>query len=173
MMEHDQGFHSGAKRMVDLQKRLPNGELGIYLVGKKFFRVEQQPKGNPAYVSDKKNVVTSFILPKHYGNLGFLAHNHLAGKFFLELELGDEIILLPEYGEFMNYRVTTVQKYRALQPRDPRSTFINLQTNRQCGAGEVFRQVYMGDEHMVLQTCLAKDNILEWGRVFYIAEPIE
>jgi hypothetical protein len=35
-------------------------------------------------------------------------------------------------------------EYRALQPRNSRSTFINLQTNVQRSAGDVFRQVYMG-----------------------------
>lgn len=172
-MEHNSIVRSAAKKLKELQKRLPPSEAGVYLVGKKYFRVEQQPNGNPTYVSDRNNFVTSFILPKRYGNLGYLAHNHLAGTYFKELAIGDEIIVLPEQGDYLRYRITTILKYRALQPRNPRSTFINLQTNQQCGAGEVFRQVYMGDEHVVLQTCIAKDEISAWGRLFVFAEPVE
>ena len=50
--------------------------------------------------------------------------------------------------------------------------FINIQTDQQCSAGDVFRQIYTGAEHMVLQTCIAKDEVPEWGRIFIIAEPI-
>lgn len=172
-MEHNSTIGSAAKRLKELQKRLPQSEAGVYLVGKKYFRVELQPAGNPAYVSDRNNFVTSFILPKRYGNLGYLAHNHLAGTYFAELTVGDEIIVLPEQGDYLRYRVTNIFKYRALQPRNPRSTFINLQTDQQCSAGEVFRQVYMGDEHVVLQTCIARAESSAWGRLFVFAEPIE
>lgn len=169
-MEHEKGY-SAKLRLQALQKRLPKGEVGIYLVGKKYLRVEQQPSGATAYVSSRKNVVTSFCLSKRYGNLGFLAHNHLAGKYFSELEIGDEVFVLPEEGSILRYRITHILQYRALQPRDPRSRFINLQTNQQCSAGDVFRQVYQGDEHVTLQTCIAKSGLSEWGRLFIIAEP--
>lgn len=172
-MEHSSSSRLAVQKLKELQKRLPTSEAGIYLVGKKYFRIEQQPAGNPAYVSDRNNIVTSFSLPKHYGNLGYLAHNHLAGSYFSDLAIGDEIIVLPEQGDFLRYRITAVLRYRALQPRNPRSNFINLQTNQQCKAGDVFRQVYMGDEHVVLQTCIAKNGVSEWGRLFILAEPVE
>ena len=172
-MEHSSSSNQAIQKLKKLQKRLPASEAGVYLVGKKYFRVVQQPTGNPAYVSDRNNVVTSFSLPKHYGNLGYLAHNHLAGSYFNDLVIGDEVIVLPEQGDYLRYRITAILRYRALQPRDPRSNFINLQTSQCCKAGDVFRQVYMGDEHIVLQTCIAKSGISEWGRLFILAEPVE
>jgi len=172
-MEHDHSTGSSAKRLKELQKRLPQSEAGLYLVGKKYLRVEQQPDGEPTYVSERKNVVTSFLLPKRYGNLGYLAHSSLAGSYFAAMSVGDEVILLPEQGEYLRFRVTSIYRYRALQPRNPRSNFINLQTNQLCSAGDVFRQVYMGDEHVVLQTCIEKGDILAWGRLFVFAESVE
>ncbi len=172
-MEHACSSSLAIQKRRDLQKRLPASEAGLYLVGKKYFRIEQQPAGNPAYVSDRNNIVTSFSLPKNYGNLGYLAHNDLAGSYFKDMGIGDEIIVLPEQGDYLRYRVTAILRYRALQPRNARSNFINLQTNQQCKAGEVFRQVYMGNEHVVLQTCIARDGLSEWGRLFVLAEPVE
>ncbi|MEL7657943.1 MAG: hypothetical protein C4545_00470 [Anaerolineaceae bacterium] len=84
------------------------------------------------------------MLPKRHGNLGFLVHNHLAGTYFKDLTIGNEIIVLLEHGGHIRYCITNVLEYRALQPRNSRSTFINLQTNVQRSAGDVFRQVYMG-----------------------------
>lgn len=173
-MRHDSGEGQNRRsiRKEMLRKRLPEGEIGVYLVGKKFFRIEQQPWRDPTFVSNRRNVVTSFSLPKNYGNLGYLAHNSLAGAFFFDLDIGDEVMVLPEFGNSLHYRITQIMKYRALQPRNPRSRFINIQTDQQCSAGDVFRQVYTGAEHMVLQTCIAKDDVPEWGRIFIIAEPI-
>ena len=85
-MEHDHSTGSSAKRLKELQKRLPQSEAGLYLVGKKYLRVEQQPDGEPTYVSEQKNVVTSFLLPKRYGNL--IWHSSLAGSYFAAMSVG-------------------------------------------------------------------------------------
>lgn len=174
MKHREQGKVGSARvRIKALQKRLPEGEVGIYLVGRKFLRIEQQPDGNPTYVSNRQNMVTSFILPKRYGNLGYLAHNHLAGEFFSSVEVGDEVVVMPEHGDILRYRITQKLEYRALDPRNPRSNFISLRDNRRCSAGDVFREIYMGATHVVLQTCIAKDGLPEWGRLFVIGEPVE
>ncbi len=142
-MEHNHSTGSSAKRLKGLHKRPPQSEAGLYLVGKKYSRVEQQPDGEPTYVSERKNMATNFLLPRRYGNLGYLAHSNL---------------------------VNSIYRYRALQPRN---NFINLQTNQLCSAGDIFRQVYMGDEHVVLQTCIEKGDVSAWGRLFVFAGPVE
>jgi hypothetical protein len=36
----------------------------------------------------------------------------------------------------------------------------------------VFTKIYAVKDRLVLQTCIAKDGIDSWGRLFVIAEPV-
>ena len=65
----------------------------------------------------------------------------------------------------------TVDGVRTLDPRNPRSQFIDLDNRKLYSASDVFKRVYTGSHHLVLQTCIQKGYIKEWGRVFIIAEP--
>jgi hypothetical protein len=144
---------------------------GLFLDSGHFMRVVEQPSGHPEYVSGISNVATRFSLPTRYGNVGLIAHNFLSGKYFLELQPGDFLYLMDGYGKRRRYLVKSIQRYQALQPRSPRSNFINLDTQEFCSASEVFKRVYMGNHRVVLQTCIQKGSIEEWGRHFVIAEP--
>ena len=149
----------------------PSGMSSIYLEGIKFLRIEQQPHGRYNHVSARDNVLTNFQMASRYGNMGLLAHNYLAGKYFSQLKLGDHVYLMDGKGKARKYRVDLIQKFRAVRPRDPRSSFEDLQDNEMYTAAEVFRRVYMGSHHVVLQTCIAQGDVQEWGRLFLICKP--
>jgi hypothetical protein len=144
---------------------------GLFLGTGHFMRVVEQPGGHPEFVSGISNVATRFSLPTKYGNVGLIAHNFLSGKYFLELQPGDSIYLMDGFGKRRRYEIKSIRRYQALEPRSPRSNFIDLDTQEFCSASEVFKRVYMGSERVVLQTCIQKGSIEEWGRHFVIAEP--
>jgi hypothetical protein len=135
------------------------------------FEVVNQPKGKSAYVSEKQNTLTNFQMPNKYGVYGFLAHNYLAGKKFSTLKIVHMISITDEDGGLHNYKIKKIHKYQVLDPKNPRSKFIDLKDNRACTANDLFKRVYLGDHHLVLQTCISKDDQHEWGHMFIIAEP--
>ena len=149
----------------------PSGVSSVYLEGIKFLRIEQQPRGRYNHVSPRDNVLTSFQMAERYGNFGLIAHNYLAGRYFSQLKLGDHVYLMNGKGKSRKYRVDLVQRFRAVRPRDPQSLFEDLQDNEMYTAAEVFRRVYMGNHHVVLQTCIAQGDVQEWGRLFLICKP--
>ena len=108
------------KKIAKFQESILDNEMAIYIGGKKFFKVELQPRGVPTFVSEKKNHVTSFEMPKKFGNLGFIAHNYLAGKYFKDIGEGDQIFVLDGKSQTRRYLVKDIQRERALDPKNPR-----------------------------------------------------
>ena len=144
---------------------------GIYLGGDRYLRVIDQPQGKPEYVSSISGVATQFQLAARHGNIGLLAHNYLGGRYFLDLKPGDFVFVMDGHRRTRCYRISSSYQYQALDPRNPRSQFIDLQTSQVCSSKDVFQRIYTGSHHLVLQTCIQKGYIREWGRLFIIAEP--
>ena len=144
---------------------------GVYFGKDRFLRVVNQPAGKPGYVSSISNTATNFQLAARYGNIGLVAHNYLGGRVFNDLEIGDKIYIMNGFGRKKNYRITEMLRYQAVNPRSTRSNFINLKNNQLFTATDVFKRVYTGRHHLVLQTCIKKGRNEEWGRVFIIAQP--
>ena len=144
---------------------------GVYFGKDRFLRVVDQPSGKPGYVSSISNTATSFQLAERYGNIGLIAHNYLGGRFFGDLKIGDKIYIMDGFGRKKNYRIIETLRYQAVNPRSTRSNFINLKNNQLCTATDVFKRVYTGRHHLVLQTCIKKGRNQEWGRIFIIAQP--
>ena len=159
------------KSLFSAKKPLENVS-GVYLGDNRYLRVVQQPNGRPEFVSGVSGVATSFQLASRYGTIGLIAHNYLGGRFFLDVKEGDNIHVLDGYGRSRCYRVMRIRQFQALEPRSPRSRFIDLDTHQTATASEVFREIYTGEHHLVLQTCIEKGQIKEWGRQFVIAEPV-
>ncbi len=144
---------------------------GVYLGEDRFLRVVAQPSGRPEYVSEITGVATNFQLAARYGNIGLIAHNYLGGKYFGDLKVGDRLYVFNGRRQRQRYRVSQILRYQALTPRSPRSDFIDLDTRRLHSVSDVFRRIYTGQHHLVLQTCIERGTIKEWGRLFIIAEP--
>jgi hypothetical protein len=145
---------------------------GIYVEGLIAFPVIQQPYGNPGFVSSEASVVTQFSMASEVGNLGLLAHNHLAGATFSQLKPGDTIILVYGDGHTQGFVVEGLQQYKATDPLSPYSYFKDLSSDASLSALDLFNKVYRGDYHLTLQTCIDNEGNASWGRLFIIAKPI-
>src|SRR6185295_16972120 len=152
-----------------------NGEAdvlrGVYVSSVLALPVVQQPNNNPGYVSSRNGLVTQFSMASQFGNLGLLAHNHLAGKSFSQLAVGQEVRLIYGNGRVEYFVITEVLQYQALQPTSPYSSFHNLNKDETLTAEQMFKRVYFGNRHITFQTCIAKDGSSSWGRLFVIAVP--
>ena len=144
---------------------------GVYFGKDRFLRVVNQPAGKPGYVSSISNTATNFQLAERFGIIGLIAHNYLGGRFFNDLKIGDKSYVMDGFGRKKNYRVIETLSYQAVNPRSTRSNFINLKNNQLCTATDVFKRVYTGKHHLVMQTCIKKGKNEEWGRIFIIAQP--
>ncbi len=134
--------------------------------------IVQQPQGETNYVSSNAGEVTQFSSASQYGNVGLLAHNFLSGKSFSHLIVGQEIHLQYEDGNIENFVVTEILSYQALDPRNPFSSFQNLNNKKEVlSAQEMFERVYEGNHHITFQTCIARNGVSSWGRLFVVAVP--
>jgi len=145
---------------------------GVYATGLFALRVVQQPAGNAAFVSTEEDAVTQFSLAQNYNSIGLLAHNTAAGQYFFNLMYGDIIEVVYGDGDIDLYKVEEIRKYQALSPYSSSSNFTDLLTGETFSAANVFYQMYSGDHHLTLQTCIQKDGIDAWGRLFIIAYPL-
>lgn len=145
---------------------------GVYVPNVFSFPIIQQPVGNPGYVSQNPGVITQFSMATEVGNVGLLAHNHLAGQTFTKLNVGDEVRLVYGDGEIEYFIVTELLEYQALQPSSPYSEFRDLETDETMSAVALFRKVYRGKRHVTFQVCIEAHGNAAWGRLFVIAEPV-
>jgi hypothetical protein len=151
----------------------PEELRGVYVPNTMALRVVEQPENDPAYVSPMVNTATRFQLTEKNRNIGLLAHNYLSGALFNSLNLGSEIYLVYGDGSVKKYVVAQVLKYQAYEPQNPNSRFKNLETGNEFSSAEVFDQVYGPSDRLILQTCIASDGDLSWGRLFVVAYPRE
>jgi hypothetical protein len=167
-----------AKRIFDeFVDAIKNGDkkkvVGIYVDRKLALRVVYQPPNDAAFVSTIDGVATYFLLPYTVAkNHGFLAHNYLAGAFFFDLKPGDTVTVIWGDGSYDDFEVLEIREFQALSPRSPRSDFVDLSTGEKLNATNLFIEIYKGDFHIALQTCIARNNDDSWGRHFVLAPPI-
>jgi len=152
-------------------KRVVNQVSGIYFGKDRFLKVVNQPAGHPEYVSDISEAATNFQLAEKFGNIGLVAHNYLGGRHFHDINVGDDIYVMDGHGNKRTYTVKEMLQFQAVNPRSTRSNFIDIETNTVSTASDVFKRVYKGNHHLVLQTCIKKGKNEEWGRKFIMAFP--
>jgi hypothetical protein len=146
---------------------------GIYVPNVLEMKVLQQPSGNAGWVSESDNTITQFGMASSYNTTGLLAHNTHAGAEFFDLKIGQTVVVVKGNGEISKYRVDAIHEYQALQPTNPYSNFVDLETNESLTATDLFYKVYTGSHHLTFQTCIEKDGEYSWGRLFVIATPLE
>ena len=161
--------------LADFSKSVQNGKsellTGVYVKDVLALPVIQQPSGSAGYVSGNDDEITQFGMAAQYGNIGLLAHNHLSGKSFSQLEVGQEVRLVYGNGKVETYVITDVLEYQALQPTSPYSAFRNVNRDETLSAEQMFKRVYLGDHHVTFQTCIDANGNSSWGRLFVIAIP--
>lgn len=148
---------------------------GVYIKDKFQLPVTSQPANNPGFVSNSQDVITNFSVAEKYGSIGLIAHNHLAGESFFEIDTEDVICLVYGNGQIDKFVVTEVREYRALSPTSPYSSFIDLSnpSAESISYQELFQDTYGVSDRLVFQTCITKDNVDSWGRLFIIASPVD
>ena len=154
---------------------IQNGEAqiirGVYVSDILALPVVQQPENDPYYVSGHDGEVTQFAIASHYGNVGLLAHNNLAGQSFSKLLVGQEVQLVYGDGRIEKFVITQVLHFQALQPESQQSLFLNLDASETLSANQMFDRVYNGSRHLTFQTCIKANGNASWGRLFVIATP--
>ena len=145
---------------------------GVYVDGTLDLRVVQQPEGDANYISPKNGELTQFAAVSQRGNIGLLAHNYLSGRAFSRLLLGQDVQIQYSNGETENFVITEILSYQALEPKSPYSSFQSLKNESEVlSVGQMFDRVYGGDHHLTFQTCIARDGVSSWGRLFVVAMP--
>jgi hypothetical protein len=156
--------------------RLKNGQAeelrGVYIPGVLAAGVVEQPAGMDDFVSPWDNTLTRFNLASRFGSTGLLAHNHLAGKTFTSLQIGQEIYLVYGDGHVSTFVVSGILHYQASDPDSTSSSFLDLEDGDSLTTSELFAKVYNRPGQLILQTCIAAGETLSWGRLFVIAKPI-
>lgn len=148
--------------------------VGIFAEDTFAFPIVQQPNGNAAYVSTLDSVVTQFSTASLYGSIGLVAHNNLAGATFSDLKVGDKLVLVYGDGTKLTYEISEVDQYQALSPYSPYSNFVDVKdASVTLSVSDMFMKIYNPDDRLILQTCIAKDGVDSWGRMFVVAEPVE
>ena len=145
---------------------------GVYTDSVFALKVVQQPSNNAGYVSPASETVTQFNMAKKYDTVGLLAHNTAAGQYFFDVADGKIISVIYGDGTVAQYQVQEVYQYQALSPNSATSDFVDLATGATYSAAEVFYQMYTGDPHLTLQTCIERDSVDTWGRLFVLAYPL-
>src|SRR5262245_22631141 len=83
---------------TDFAKSVENGQhdvlRGVYVENVLALPIVQQPAGWDGYVSNNDGEATQFNVVSKYGNVGLLAHNHLAGRLFSNLAIGQQADLI-------------------------------------------------------------------------------
>lgn len=141
---------------------------GVYVANSMAYPIVQQPENDAKFVSTDASVVTQFGMAAKAGNVGLLAHNYLAGKSFVNVKQGDQIVLVYGNGRTETFLVESILQYQDL----PYGMYKDLNTQANLGTGELFNAVYGGAYHLTLQTCIESNGNSAWGRLFIIARPV-
>lgn len=171
----DDSNEASLPTFMDFSNSVQNGQAsvlrGVYTRDVFALPVVQQPSGSPGYVSSYDGLVTQFGMAAQYGTIGLLAHNHLAGRSFSGLAVGQEVRLVYGDGRVERFVISEVLEYQALQPTSPYSSFRDLASDEVLSAQQMFQQVYQGERHITFQTCIDAEGNPSWGRLFVIAVP--
>ena len=154
-----------------VQNRQAGVLRGVYVPDVLALPVVQQPQDRPYYVSNRNGEATQFGMASQNGNIGLLAHNTLAGRFFSKLSIGQEVRLVYGDGNVEYFVIKQLLRFQALNPESVSSTFRNLDRNETLSSGEMFNRVYGGESRVVFQTCIEAKGNMSWGRLFVVAIP--
>jgi hypothetical protein len=144
---------------------------GIYVPSVMALRVVPQPPGDPGFISAEDGTATLFQTASFFGVTGLLAHNFLSGRDFFRLNSGQEINVIYGDGRVRHYRVSQIDDFQRLSINDLRSNFMELSSDLQKTADQVFANFYQGSPHLTLQTCIERDGEWSWGVRFIKADP--
>jgi hypothetical protein len=152
----------------------PDRIVGVYVPGVLALKIVYQPAAQPNYVSATPGTATLFSSAERRGTIGLLAHNYSSGSDFFALQPDQSVLILYGDGGYEKYRILVVEQYQAVSPHSPYSDFIPLDaSDKELTAHTLFYEMYGGENPLVFQTCLERDNEPSWGRHFVVAVQYE
>lgn len=163
-------YQAFAAQILDGQKGTVKG---IYVQDVLALPVLPQPSAQPNFVHEQPQIATQYYYASAFGSLGIIAHNHLAGKYFFDLEIGQIVQVVYGDGLVERYLLQEIHYYRAINPHKDATDFIDLQTHEFASASSVFSAMYGKSGRLVLQTCIAQPGENSWGRLFLIGIPLD
>ena len=143
---------------------------GVYVPDVLALRVVQQTASYQVNLTE--GVATQFGMASGYGVTGLLADNIASGTLYEGLAPGQVVTLIDGDGSQRRYQVQTINRFQALRPADPYTDFVHLDSGARLSSTQLFTQMYTGGDKVIFQTCIARDGIMNWGRLFVTATPI-
>ena len=125
---------------------------GVYVPGTLALRVMQQPVGDPGSVLPLDGVATQFRVAAQNHVIGLLAHNNLAGAFYSNLRIGQEVRIVYGDGRVEYYEGNRLACLQALQPGSQNENYVDLRSNVTVSAQDIFAIFYEGNAHVTFQT---------------------
>ena len=132
--------------------------VGLYAPGLMALSIDAQPLESPFSVTDDAGRATLFAAALQNGTVGLLAHSHLAGVHFTNMELNQSLILIYGDGRSVDFHVSNIEAYRALDPNNPYSVFHSLDRDNPLNSQALFDHIYASGQALVLQTCLEEEG---------------
>jgi hypothetical protein len=136
----------------------------VQVTGKFTYAVSQNGNAAPSGYT-----VGQYAYAASKNNLGFIAHNYLAGSSFYGLTAGDEVVVSFSDGTTKTFVVYNVARYQATNSNDFSKPFIDAR-GKQVSARQVFNQSYKAGQ-VTFQTCITADGSLTWGVIIIQASP--
>jgi hypothetical protein len=156
----------------------PTQESDIIFPNVPPMKIVQQPYKNYNWISDFTNVFTQLAQPRSiYGTKVFSIHTYGNDNVLYDLKVGDIIFYRTKITTnecsneiYLNfYQVKEIYHYQAVQPLNPRTPLIDLETNETFSSTRIFDKLFGNNKRILFQTCIFKDGNTSWGRLFIVA----
>jgi len=150
----------------------PSEVVGAIVEGLFISPVVQQTANEMGWVSDAYNTLTSLQTARQTGDIGLAAVQQQLGEKFFAFDLGQTILILMGDGAFLIFQVDSAIQFQTIDPENPSSDLINLNTNEVYTINALEQYLYNGSNRLVFQTNIIRDGIDQWGRLIVIATPV-
>lgn len=163
--------------LEDFASRVVSGDAnritGVYVPDFGGFYVIQQSSSNSGSVSPVNGVLTQFMRPASNRVIGLLAHNYASGFWFNKFP--DESLIHVFFGDgrMETYQLRDKFRFEAVNSNSMESDFIDLDSGTKYSALQVYEEMYAGEPHLTLQTCIQNQDELNWGRMFLLADLVQ
>jgi hypothetical protein len=101
------------------------------------------------------------------------AHSSNIGRYITALRVGDTIAFregTPRRGGGYARKVSSIRKFQTLDPTNPTSPLVDLDTGKKYSSTQLSRELYDSPNKVLFQTCIEKDGNKNWGRLFVVTE---
>lgn len=144
----------------------------LYVLGLGDYSVVQQPADEEYFVSQDRCEVAEFREAEDYGVVWLLAHSHLAGGNFSDLDVGEKVFVEFDDEVIRSYSVVEIRRYRKLETVSSNAyDGLLVDGQQEVSIVQVMKEFVAMENYLILQTCIYGDDDRWWGFLFVVAEP--